>query len=350
MNRELEVRTTELQRLVDHLRPVTKAVMGEDEPLSTKLTKAERVKAIDATVMRFEQQQKRLEQLERQLEMSNKAKSQAVTSLRMQVERNKEVQQKVDTLEQQLRDTQGKLARSQRQVELLKGPRPEDDDEDPDKPKPLHMRLQQEQQKREEKREMIRKEAEVNRTYAPAIDPTSARMESRTESGRAAPKKGMGGATSMREFRELQKAAETKEVPEPPSVPEQPLVDSDVDDRDATKRLEASQVELATEKRKREAAEAAVLKAEMDAKASLARRAEVESLLQRMETKERDQTAELHAALKAAKDAKSELTLVRKLADAANHDAAQKGEEARLLTRERIACCLLYTSPSPRDS
>ena len=60
-------------------------------------------------------------------------------------------------------------------------------------------------------------------------------------------------------------------------------------------------------------------------------------MLQRMATKERDQTNELNAAVKAAKDAKSELALARKLAEAANMDAAQKGQEARELTRERMA-------------
>jgi hypothetical protein len=57
--------------------------------------------------------------------------------------------------------------------------------------------------------------------------------------------------------------------------------------------------------------------------------------LTRMSTKDRDNEAELKLSLKQAKDAKAELDFAKKIAEAAQLDAAAKVEQARLLSRER---------------
>lgn len=345
-NGELEVRTHELQRMLDRLRPVTDAVGGGDDP--KKLSKEDRGKAIDATVRRFEQQQTRLQQLEREIDMCNKAKSQAVSSRAEMVRRAEEERKRADNLEQKLKEMHNRLERSQRQVELLRNPtgQPADDPDDPDKPKPMHMRVADDQKKRGEKREAAREKAEVNRTYAPAIDPTSASIAKSTpRTPTSAPP-----ASTPQSLAALTKAAESKE--NSTSSPDGSIlspqgqrrfsredIDGEGEESDAARRVsrEAQQVELSTERRRRETVEAALVKAELDAKNAIARRAEVEIMLQRMENKERDQNTELQAANRAAKEAKSELGLARKLSDAAQMDAAQKGLEARQLLQERIS-------------
>ena len=329
-NGELEVRTGELQRMLDVLRSVSDAIGAEEG--ASHLSKWERTKAIDTTIRRFEQQQKKIDQLERELAAKEKTTSQAVASRAEILRRCEEERKRAEGLEKKLEEERSNHLRSIRQIELLRNPsqKPKDDDYDDGKPKPLHMRLDEVKAQAERKREKIREEAELRRTYAPAINETSALMAGRdrrpTPSAKAA-----------------EESVEAKaEEESPTSSPEASRERRESREAEAEAEAEARRArgppvsaDIKVEVERREKAEAAAAKFEADAKAAVARKAEVEHLLQKASTKERDQGEELRNALKIAKDAKSELGLCKKVAEASQLDAAQKMEEARKLTSSR---------------
>ena len=296
-------------------------------------------------VRKFEAQQARLELLEHELEAMRESKQQAISSRAETVKQLEEERGRTNSLEKLLDDTKSKLARAQRQIELLKSPTGQLplEEADPDKPRPMHERVQQDMARREEKKAAILAAAGGNRTYAPAIDPNSSSIAKksvvRTASapGAATSKPAGVSATSPAAAR----AAVAKGEGQGSAVAAQAAQDATLssEDRHVVKELRAQmnkdQVELSTERRLRETAEAAASKAVAAEKNALERRAEIETTLQRMTTKEREQTNELQNAVKRAKEATSEVDSLRRLTEAAQADAAVKAAEAQRLSRER---------------
>ena len=300
-NGELEKKTAKLTHMLDMLGPVSETLVSRirgEIPGGKKQAKAGIKVQVDETVKRFESQQARLEMLERELEASRQSGHQAITSRAEMVKRVEEERARSNQLTVQLEETKSRLARAQRQIELLKNPGQQPaEDSDPDKPRPMHERVQQQVQKKAEKLAAIRSAAEGDRTYAPAIDPSSAKI-AKTSANR--PKPVASGDTPAAEptsLRAAAKAAEAKaDQVDSASASAQELAALSAKERDMLKDLRAQmnkdQLELSTERRLREAAEAAAAKALAAEKFAQERRAEIEMTLQKMTTKERDQTVE----------------------------------------------------------
>ena len=372
-NGELELRTSELQ----HMLEVLKLPGGTPKDGAPRVgSPAMGRHAIDATVRRFEAMQQKLEALEREMESVNEGKRQAIASRAEMVKRFEEEKKRADGLDAQLRESGSKLARAQRQLYLLRNPsgdpQPEEGIvEDPDKPKPLHMRLKEEEQKRTEKRQAMQQQMEQGRTYAPKIDPTSASIqrekkvepvkESKAPAGVPLDATDMavlsfkGKASEGKAAADLAKAAAAAEVSTSASAPlssaeisslratgeatafgdGQPADDAKMSQLLST--IDATNAELAREKKARETVEAQLARSTLAETNAVSRREEVELMMQRMASKERDMTAEVDVARRQAKEARGELDFAKKLAEAAQMDAATKADETRILTRERMS-------------
>ena len=355
-NGELEIRTSELQHMLEVLQlpgalPKSGAAPRAGSPAGLGRH------AIDATVRRFEAQQQRLELLEREMESIHEAKRQALASRAEMVKRFEEEKKRADGLDIQQRDTKSRLARAERQIELLRTPSGEAAEDEAadasDKPKPMHMRLKEEEQKRNEKRHAMQQQLEQGRTYAPKIDPTSATMQREKKSEPSKVPEIPLDATDMAvlSFKgrpaggkpEAKAVAKTVLASVEDSIGDAPPTSWDADPADNTNTaelqssLDALNAELSRERRSREVLEAQIAKATSSEAFAVSRREEVELMMQRMASKERDQNAEVVVARRQAKEATNELAFVRKIAEAAQADAAQKSEEARILSRERTA-------------
>ena len=339
-NGELEKKTAMLSHMLDMLGPVGEKLASKLNGEPPKRTKADVRNQVNDMLRRFEAQQARLEVLERELEASRATNHQAIMSRAEMAKRVEEEKARANQLQGQLDESKSKLARALRQVELLKGPGQVE--EDPEKPRPMHERVSQEMKKRTEKIEAVRSAAESNRTYAPAIDPSSANIAKKSTT-RVTPAAGSGTpAAAPMSLSAAAKAAEAKaDQQDSVSATAQELAALSAEERNMVKdmktQMNKDQIELSTEKRLREAAEAAATKATAAEKFALERRAEIELTLQKMANKERDQTAELQMALKTAREAKGELDAAKRLAEAAQSDAATKAAEAQRLARERAA-------------
>ena len=355
-NGELEIRTSELQHMLEVLQlpgalPKSGAAPRAGSPAGLGRH------AIDATVRRFEAQQQRLELLEREMESIYEAKRQALASRAEMVKRFEEEKKRADGLDIQQRDTKSRLARAERQIELLRTPSGEAAEEEAadasDKPKPMHMRLKEEEQKRNEKRQAMQQQLEQGRTYAPKIDPTSATMQREKKSepskvpeipldatdmavlsfkGRPA-----GGKPEAKAEAKMVLASVEDSIGDAPPTSGDAAPSDNTNTAELQSSLDALNAELSRERRSREVLEAQIAKANASEAFAVSRREEVELMMQRMASKERDHNAEVDVARRQAKEATNELAFVRKIAEAAQTDAAQKSEEARILSRERTA-------------
>lgn len=354
-NGELEIRTSELQHMLEVLQLPGALPKSGAAPLAGSPAGLGR-HAIDATVRRFEAQQQRLELLEREMESIYEAKRQALASRAEMVKRFEEEKKRADGLDIQQRDTKSRLARAERQIELLRTPSGEAAEEeaaDASDKKPMHMRLKEEEQKRNEKRQAMQQQLEQGRTYAPKIDPTSATMQREKKSepskvpeipldatdmavlsfkGRPA-----GGKPEAKAVAKMVLASVEDSIGDAPptSGDAAPSVNTNMAELQSS--LDALNAELSRERRSREVLEAQIAKANASEAFAVSRREEVELMMQRMASKERDQNAEVDVARRQAKEATNELAFVRKIAEAAQTDAAHKSEEARILSRERTA-------------
>ncbi|KOO52947.1 hypothetical protein Ctob_007230 [Chrysochromulina tobinii] len=284
------------------------------------------------------------------MESIYEAKRQALASRAEMVKRFEEEKKRADGLDIQQRDTKSRLARAERQIELLRTPSGEAAEEEAadasDKPKPMHMRLKEEEQKRNEKRQAMQQQLEQGRTYAPKIDPTSATMQREKKSEPSKVPEIPLDATDMAVLSFKGRPAGGK----PEAKAEAKMVLASVEDSigdaapsdntntaELQSSLDALNAELSRERRSREVLEAQIAKANASEAFAVSRREEVELMMQRMASKERDHNAEVDVARRQAKEATNELAFVRKIAEAAQTDAAQKSEEARILSRERTA-------------
>ena len=362
-NGELEVRTLELQHMLEVLRPGNLVKdLSDPEDWRKVMGKAD----IDATVRRFEVQQARLETLEREINAHRDAKHQALSSRAEVMKRLEEEKLTTSDLDRQLAESRSKLSRAQRQIQLLRNHGQPDDVCVDSMEKPSKQVDQK--QHGDQKRDAAQKQMEQGRTYAPKINAVSASIAKGDNRGRqsspesksarkALPASGSGSKerpgiepghqpepsapkTPRTPKTGSSSATETSNVnSHQPSVAERMFMttDSGAAHHDLHQQLSHLSAGLESERKRREAAEAAVAKAAQSDADAQARLEEVELKLQRMASRERDQLTELEVARKQAKDAQGELAFAKKVAAAAQLDAAQKADEARSLSRQSLS-------------